>query len=103
MLVLCEVSGVVAILARISFKSTYAIQANIAASSSNAWDLMSIVREGFSPVDDPNKVDKKFHKNEIKPFGEIFLALNDFAGFEVLKMKEYEMLETAQIASLIGA
>jgi PBSX family phage portal protein len=59
-------------------------------------DLMSIVREGFSPVGDLNKVDKMFHKNEIKPIGEILLELNDFAGFEVLKMKEYEVLETAQ-------
>jgi PBSX family phage portal protein len=58
-------------------------------------DLMSIVREGFSPVGDLNKVDKMFHKNEIKPIGEILLELNDFAGFEVLKMKEYEVLETA--------
>ncbi|PKH03799.1 hypothetical protein CXF72_04285 [Psychromonas sp. MB-3u-54] len=57
-------------------------------------DLMSIVREGFSPVGDLNKVDKMFHKNEIKPIGEILLELNDFAGFEVLKMKEYEVLET---------
>lgn len=58
-------------------------------------DLMSIVREGFSPVGDLNKVDKLFHKNEIKPIGEILLELNDFAGFEVLKMKEYEVLETS--------
>jgi PBSX family phage portal protein len=58
-------------------------------------DLMSIVREGFSPVGDLNKVDKMFHKNEIKPIGEILLELNDFAGFEVLKMKEYEVLETS--------
>ncbi|WP_157823184.1 hypothetical protein [Psychromonas sp. MB-3u-54] len=36
------------------------------------------------------------NKNEIKPIGEILLELNDFAGFEVLKMKEYEVLETAQ-------
>jgi PBSX family phage portal protein len=57
-------------------------------------DLMSIVREGFSPVGDLNKVDKMFHKNEIKPIGEILLELNDFAGFEVLQMKEYEVLET---------
>jgi PBSX family phage portal protein len=57
-------------------------------------DLMSIVREGFSPVGDLNKVDKMFHKNEIKPIGEILLELNDFAGFEVLKIKEYEVLET---------
>lgn len=56
-------------------------------------DLMSIVREGFSPVGDLNKVDKLFHKNEIKPIGEILLELNDFAGLEVLKMKEYEVLE----------
>jgi hypothetical protein len=59
-------------------------------------DLMSIVREGFSPVGDLNKVDKMFHKNEIKPIGEILLELNDFAGFEVLKMKEYEVLSKSQ-------
>jgi len=59
-------------------------------------DLMSIVREGFSPVGDLNKVDKMFHKNEIKPIGEILLELNDFAGFEVLKMKEYEVLKIVQ-------
>lgn len=43
-----------------------------------------------------NKVDKMFHKNEIKPIGERLLELNDFAGFEVLKMKEYQVLEAAQ-------
>jgi len=38
-------------------------------------DLMSIVREGFSPVGALNKVDKMFHKNEIKPIGEIMNCL----------------------------
>ncbi|WP_022940115.1 phage portal protein [Psychromonas hadalis] len=59
-------------------------------------DLMSIVREGFSPVGDLNKVDKMFYKNEIKPIGEILLELNDFAGFEVIKLKEYENLNVAE-------
>jgi len=62
-------------------------------------DLMSIVREGFSPVGDLNKVDKMFYKNELKPIGEILLELNDFAGFEVLKLKQYKELEALEDAS----
>ena len=58
-------------------------------------DLMSIVREGFSPVGDLSKVDKMFYKNEIVPIGEILLELNEFAGCEVIKLKQYEEFEDA--------
>lgn len=62
-------------------------------------DLMSIVREGFSPVGDLNKVDKMFYKNEITPIVEILLELNDFAGCEVIKLKQYETLEEPKSAA----
>ena len=52
-------------------------------------DLMSIVREGFSPSSDLNKVDKIFYKNEIIPEVQILLELNDFADSEIIKLKPY--------------
>lgn len=48
-------------------------------------DLMSIIREGFTPVADLSKDDKTFHKNKSKPIAEILLELNDFAGFRWYK------------------
>lgn len=58
-------------------------------------DLMSIVREGFSPVGDLNKVDKMFYKNELLPIVEVLLELNEFAGFDVITLKKYDGSEEA--------
>jgi len=58
-------------------------------------DLMSIVREGFSGASDLNKVDKIFYKNELRPIGEMLLELNDFAGFDVIEIREYEGLDSS--------
>tara|TARA_R110001583_G_scaffold15059_2_gene62460 strand:- start:21563 stop:22543 length:981 start_codon:yes stop_codon:yes gene_type:complete len=57
-------------------------------------DLMSIVREGFSSSSDLNKVDKIFYKNELLPAAEMLEEeLNDFAGFKVLSVKQYEGID----------
>jgi len=59
-------------------------------------DLMSIVREGFSSSSDLNKVDKIFYKNELLPAAEMLEEeLNDFAGFKVLSVKQYEGIDDA--------
>lgn len=59
-------------------------------------DLMSIVREGFSATGDLNKVDKVFYKNELRPLAEMLLELNDFAGDEVISIKDYEGLGSSE-------
>ena len=59
-------------------------------------DLMSIVREGFSGASDLNKVDKIFYKNELRPIAEMLLELNEFAGFEVISIRDYEGLESSE-------
>lgn len=57
-------------------------------------DLMSIVREGFTATADLNKVDKIFYKNELIPVVEVLVEeLNEFAGFEVVSVKDYEGLD----------
>jgi len=56
-------------------------------------DLMSIVREGFTAASDLNKVDKMFYKNEVIPIFNRLTALNDWAGFDVIKLKKYSDLE----------
>lgn len=56
-------------------------------------DLMSIMREGFSQSGDLNKIDKIFYKNEVLPVIEILLSINDFAGVEVIKTKEYKPVD----------
>ena len=57
-------------------------------------DLMSIVREGFTTSSDLNKVDRIFYKNELIPAAEVLVEeLNEFAGFEVVSVKDYEGLD----------
>lgn len=56
-------------------------------------DLMSIVREGFTASSDLNKVDRTFYKNEVIPIFLRLSAINDWAGFEVIKLKPYEELD----------
>ncbi|WED23512.1 phage portal protein [Vibrio sp. JC009] len=57
-------------------------------------ELMSIQREGFSTSNDLNKVDRIFHKNELLPLVDSMMELNEFVGMEVIKVNEYEALET---------
>lgn len=57
-------------------------------------DLMSVVREGFNSSSDLNKVDRIFYKNELIPILEAVRELNDFAGMEVVSIKDYESLNT---------
>jgi len=59
-------------------------------------DLMSIVRDGFTASSDLNKVDKMFYKNEVIPIFNRLTSLNDWAGFEVIKLKEYSDLDPQQ-------
>lgn len=59
-------------------------------------DLMSVVREGFNSSSDLNKVDRIFYKNELIPILEAVCELNDFAGMEVVSIKEYESLDTVK-------
>jgi len=56
-------------------------------------DLMSIVREGFAPAGDLNKVDRIFYKNEVRPIIQVLKSINAFAGSDVVTMKDYESLE----------
>ncbi len=56
-------------------------------------DLMSIVREGFAPAGDLNKVDRIFYKNEVRPIIQMLESVNTFADSDVIKMKDYESLE----------
>ncbi|OCH17620.1 hypothetical protein A6E04_18535 [Aliivibrio logei] len=57
-------------------------------------DLMSVVREGFNSSSGLNKVDRIFYKNELIPILEAVCELNDFAGMEVVSIKDYESLDT---------
>lgn len=72
-----------------------ATTADVLAAHRIPLDLMSIAREGFTATSDLNKVDKIFYKNELMPVAEVLVSeLNDFAGFNVVSIKEYEGLET---------
>lgn len=57
-------------------------------------DLMSIVREGFAPAGDLNKVDRIFYKNEVRPIIQVLESINAFANSNVVTMKDYESLES---------
>jgi len=59
-------------------------------------DLMSIVREGFTASSDLNKVDRTFYKNEVIPVFQRLSAINDWAGFEVIRLKKYEELDPVE-------
>lgn len=56
-------------------------------------DLISVIREGFNSSSGLNKVDRIFYKNELIPTLEPVCELNDFAGMEVVSIKDYESLE----------
>jgi len=56
-------------------------------------DLMSIAREGLGSHGDLQKIDKIFYKNEILPTIEMLLEINDWAGKEVVKTKEYQDID----------
>lgn len=57
-------------------------------------ELMSIVREGFTTSSDLSKVDRIFYKNELLPVLEALLSINDFAGEDIIKIKEYKGFES---------
>lgn len=57
-------------------------------------DLMSIVREGFAPAGDLNKVDRIFYKNEVRPIIQMLESINDFVGSKVVTLKKYEYLDS---------
>lgn len=56
-------------------------------------DLMSIASEGLGSHGDLQKIDKIFYKNEILPTIEMLLEINDWAGKEVVKTKEYQDID----------
>lgn len=58
-------------------------------------ELMSVCRESMTSLD-LNKVDWLFHKNELLPLIDMMQELNDFIGYEVIKINRYEKQDLAQ-------